>query len=70
MQGPNYLDLAKNIADSHLEDNGPRIPYSPSPSTTSRTRTWIGRRLIDIGERLVPRPRDLQLEVSTGPPCP
>ncbi len=71
MQGLNYLDLAKNIADSHLNSNGhPRAPQTNNTSAAHRTRNWIGRRLIDLGERLVPPPRDLQLKVSTGPPCP
>jgi hypothetical protein len=70
MQGLNYLDLAKNIADSHLSDNGPRLPHSPSASATTRVRTWIGLRLIHTGERIVPHPPELQLKLSTGPPCP
>lgn len=71
MQGPNYLDLAKVVADSHLNTNGhPELPHSPRTAAANRARTYIGRRLIDIGERLVPQQRELQLKVSTGPPCP
>ena len=72
MQGPNYQTLAapKISADMRLNKSGPRRPYSPSAGPTTRTRAWIGRQLIHIGERIVPHPRELQLEVSTGPPCP
>ena len=72
MQGPNYLDLAKNIADSHLDNSRHRNPANSVAAVNGshKARAWIGRRLINIGERIVPHPRDLQLKVSTGPPCP
>ena len=72
MQGPNYLDLAKNIADSHL-DNGRRHDAELSVAAANgshKVRAWLGRQLISLGERLAPQPRELQLKVSTGPPCP
>lgn len=71
MQGLNYLDLAKNIADSHLNSDGhPMPPLTGGATAEHRTRAWVGQRLINLGERLVPQPRELQLKVSTGPPCP
>ena len=69
MQGLNYLDLAKNLADGHLEDAS-GVHHSPNPKTPTgqgRMREWLGHRLIHVGERLAPRP-ELRLEVSTGPP--
>ena len=69
MQGLNYLDLAKNLADAHLED-ATRVPHSPKlkmPMGRGRMREWLGHRLIHLGERLAPR-GDLRLEVSTDPP--
>jgi hypothetical protein len=68
MQGPSHLDLAKLIADEHLTTD----PHSPTSGTVrqNRMRRWVGHLLISIGERLVPRPTELQLKVSTGPPCP
>ncbi len=69
MQGLNYLDLAKLIASEHHTSN----PHSPtpksSPTRAHRTRQWAGRHLIQIGERMIPKPSELQLKVSTGPPC-
>jgi hypothetical protein len=71
MQGPNYLDLAKVTADAHLNGHEyPQLPKSTRTGAANRARTFIGQRLINIGERLVPQPRELQLKVSTGPPCP
>jgi hypothetical protein len=71
MQGPNYLDFARVIADSHLDGTGhPELPQSSRTGTANRARTFIGQRLIHVGERLVPQQRELQLKVSTGPPCP
>jgi hypothetical protein len=70
MQGINYLDLAKVIAGEHYTNN----PHSPAPKTgpsrANRTRQWAGRHLIQIGERMIPKSSELQLKVSTGPPCP
>ncbi len=70
MQGPNYLDLAKVIADSHLDQPAHEpTPHSPTRAgPTGVVRQWVGQRLINVGERLVPGPNELQL--STGPPCP
>jgi hypothetical protein len=70
MQGPNYLDLAKNLAESHFE-GADNVPYSPTAKKKSNhiaAREWLGHKLINTGERLVPHPGDLRLEVSTGPP--
>jgi hypothetical protein len=70
MQGPSYLDLAKVIASEHRTTS----PDAPAPQTRRdgghRTRQWVGLRLIHIGERMIPKPAELQLKVSTGPPCP
>ena len=70
MQGQNYLDLARLIADEHYTTN----PHSPAPESGTarvrRTRQWVGRHLIQMGERLIVKPTELQLKVSTGPPCP
>ncbi len=70
MQGPNYLDLARLIADERHNIN-PHTP-GPQPSTrrAHRTRQWVGHYLSRMGERLTPQPTELQLKVSTGPPCP
>ena len=69
MQGPSHLDLARTLANEHLRNTG--HPELPSRSNQlSALRGWIGRQLISIGERLEPRPTELQLKVSTGPPCP
>ena len=71
MQGPSYLDLAKTLADEHLTgDYDHRSEAKVDAKTAKAVRQWLGSRLIDIGERLMPRPTELQLEVSTGPPCP
>ena len=69
MQGFNYLDLAKNLADSHLENasGAPHSPNGKTPTGRGGMREWLGHRLIHLGERLAPRP-DLRLELSTGPP--
>lgn len=72
MQGLNHLDLAKNLADSHLE-GATAVPYSPTraaPHNRTGLREWLGHKLIHTGERLIPHRGDLRLEVSTGPPCP
>lgn len=68
MQGPSYLDLAKNLADAHVVDGA----HTPTPTKNHRkptktTRERIGQTLIGIGERLVPA--EVRLETSTGPPC-
>ena len=69
MQGPSHLDLARTLANEHLRSaTAPTVPAGPSGVET--VRGWIGRQLISIGERLEPRPTELQLRVSTGPPCP
>ncbi len=72
MQGPNYthLSVPKTSADMRLNNTDPQPAHSPSDGRATATRAWVGRKLIHIGERLVPRPRELQLKVSTGPPCP
>jgi hypothetical protein len=68
MQGPNYLDLAKNLADEHLRENAHRVPESAKQHRpTAAARERIGQALISIGERLVPT--EARLETSTGPPC-
>ena len=69
MQGPNYLDLAKNLADAHFTEGAPTpTPKNKNhrkPATPVRDR--IGQTLIRIGERLVPT--EVRLETGTGPPC-
>jgi hypothetical protein len=71
MQGLIYHELAKVITDERYEHTS---PHSPAPRTnrerTHKTRQWAGRKLIRLGERLVPKHTDLQLKVSTGPPSP
>jgi hypothetical protein len=68
MQGPSHLDLARTLANEHLETaSSPALRSAPRPSAL---RGWVGRQLITLGERLEPRPTELQLRVSTGPPCP
>ena len=69
MQGPSHLDLARTLANEHLRTaSAPELPPRTHPS--SAVRSWVGRHLIAIGQRLEPRPTELQLRVSTGPPCP
>ena len=69
MQGPSHLDLARTLANEHLRTaSAPTLPATPSRADA--VRGWFGRQLISIGERLEPRPTELQLSVSTGPPCP
>ncbi len=71
MLGQTNLDLARTLADEHLHghyDHRSETQIQPEPATA--VRHWLGTRLIHIGERLVPRPTELQLKVSTGPPCP
>lgn len=72
MQGFNYLDLAKNLADGHFEAtrDGYYSPTARARRERSGAREWLGRQLIHLGERIAPRPADLRLEVSTGPPSP
>ena len=67
MLGPSHLDLARTLANEHLETaSAPTLP--PAPSRARALRSWVGRHLISVGERLEPRPTELQLRVSTGPP--
>jgi len=69
MQGPSHLDLARTLANEHLRNtSAPALPAAPSRTRTVRRR--LSRHLIAVGERLEPRPTELQLRVSTGPPCP
>lgn len=70
MQGPNYLDLAKTLANEHLDHRGYDAELaSKAPAEASRgIRERVGHTLISLGERLAPA--DVQLRVSTGPPCP
>lgn len=71
MQGLNYLDLAKVIANEHYEHTGLHtVPSANRRRRGYKTRQWAGTHLIHLGERLMPRSNDLQLKVSTGPPCP
>ncbi len=69
MQGPHYLDLARTLSDERLREDAhktvPRTPHTTEARQTARER--VGRALISIGERLAPA--DIQLRVSTGPPC-
>lgn len=68
MQGPSHLDLARTLAEEHLR--------SANQDTTRQRRLrrhtvrhWLGAHLISIGESLTPKPSELQLKASTGPPC-
>ena len=71
MLGPSDLDLAKTLADEHLTgDYDHRVNDHNTARATSALRQWTGDWLIRFGERLAARPTELQLEVSTGPPCP
>jgi len=70
MQGPSHLDLAKTLADEHLRNDRFYVEAAPKAGRVNRLRQWAGYQLIDIGERLATRPTELQLKVSTGPPCP
>jgi len=72
MQGPNYLDLARTLAEEHLQGHNHPRPPPPEPTADSRhgPREWIGLRLIGIGERLTPNSTELKPQVSAGPPCP
>ncbi len=73
MQGPTHFDLARTL-------NAERLRSSAHPETTSappvaddshhRLREWIGHRLIAVGERLTPKPSELNPQVSTGRSCP
>lgn len=69
MQGPSHLDLARTLANEHLRNTN-NHENNVSETTANRLRQWMGHRLITIGERLTARPTELQLKVSTGPPCP
>jgi len=70
MQGLNHLDLAKTLADEHLTgDYDHRVESHITLDSADRLRQWASKRLISLGERVAPRPTDLQLGVSTGPPC-
>ena len=69
MQSLHYLDLAKTLADAHLEKNdvwsADTIERPVKRQHAARER--ICHALISLGERLAPT--DIQLKVSTGPPC-
>ena len=67
MQGPSHLDLARTLANEHLRNTN-RRPQAPSRQRHT-ARHWLGHHLIRIGESLVPRPSELQLNANTGPPC-
>ena len=71
MLGQTHLDLARTLADEHLSGGYDHRTKARREFAAVRTaRQWLGIRLIHIGERLVPRPTELRLKVSTGPPCP
>jgi hypothetical protein len=68
MQGPITLDLARALATDHAHAN--HHDNTPHNSGSKQTlRHWLGNRLIRLGEALT-EPGELQLKVSTGPPCP
>jgi hypothetical protein len=69
MQGPSELDLARTLAREHLRNTKTSAPVGPSRRSHA-VRHWLGARFISIGEALTPTPTELQLKVSTGPPCP
>ncbi len=71
MLGQSNLDLARTLANEHLSgDYDHRSETQTEAGTARAVRQWLGTRFIHIGERLTPRPTELQLKVSTGPPCP
>lgn len=69
MQGLATLDLARILSEEHLH-------YLRTAEALRRTthahaiRHWLGSHLIQLGEALTPKPTELQLKVSTGPPYP
>ena len=69
MQGPNYLDLAKTLAEGHYQDedrhSAPKKTHPSKRQTTPRER--VGHARIGLGERLAPS--EVRLSVSTGPPA-
>jgi len=69
MQGPAYLDLARNLADEHLHQTAgkQRPDDGQAPKRRRSPRTTLGHLLIRTGERLTPR-SDYKPQVSTGPP--
>jgi hypothetical protein len=69
MQGQGTLDLARTLADEHLRsvDAGGAVRR---PARAHAVRHWLGNHLIQLGEALTPKPTELQLKVSTGPPYP
>ncbi len=69
MQGPTQLDLAKTLAGEHRGSDD-YVELTANDSLADRIRQWTGQHMISFGERLTARPTDLQLKVSTGPPCP
>ncbi len=69
MLGQSQLDLAKNLTDER-RGSDEHIATPHNDGVADRIRLWTGQRLITFGERLSARPTDLQLTVSTGPPCP
>jgi hypothetical protein len=70
MQGLNYLDLAKVLANEHYENTNAHSVAPKNRRGRHNARQWAGTHLIHLGERLVPRTTELQLKVSTGPPRP
>jgi hypothetical protein len=69
MQGPAYLDLARNLADEHHQHQSPgkTRPKGRSPKRRRSPRAAVGHMLIRMGERMMPR-SDYKPQVSTGPP--
>ena len=72
MQGPHHLDLARTLAAERQRTSGHPDPTASTTSDSSSygLREWIGHKLINLGERLTPKPTDLKPRVSTGHPCP
>jgi len=69
MQGLGTLDLARTLADELLRSRH----AAEAPRRTAKARAvrhWLGSHLIQLGEALTPKPTELQLKVSTGPPYP
>jgi hypothetical protein len=69
MQGLATLDLARILAEEHLRS----LHAAGALRRTAQAHTvrhWLGSHLIQLGEALTPKPTELQLKVSTGPPYP
>ncbi|MDJ0925473.1 MAG: hypothetical protein QNJ77_13010 [Acidimicrobiia bacterium] len=65
-----HFDLIETMANDRHSHAAPRSQALRSARSEHGLRMWAGQKLISLGERIVPTPGELQLEPSTGPPCP